>query len=263
MQELKIDQEFKELIPPMSSEEYRQLHDNIVRDGCRDSISTWDGVVLDGYTRYRICQEENIPFETVEIRLSDREEAKKWIIMNQLGKRNLRPGQISMLRGMLYKTQKGKKGGDTRSGRKKGSKNVAKDIADQTGVSERTILKDAELVDAVDKVSEVDPDIKNKVLAGEVSKQSVMDASKDMDKEKDLDASDDKKPNLLDLTQNDLSQEAFENIKKAIDESISMFKKAFIKEVLTVLNHHDRQSAEIAVDSFIMKVEKFKEMLQK
>ena len=46
MKELKIDQEFKSLIPPLTDDEYKRLEENIKADGCRDSLVTWDGIIV-------------------------------------------------------------------------------------------------------------------------------------------------------------------------------------------------------------------------
>jgi len=37
----RIDPEFHALIPPLTEEEYRQLEENILRDGCRDALVVW------------------------------------------------------------------------------------------------------------------------------------------------------------------------------------------------------------------------------
>lgn len=89
MKELKVDKEFKTLIPPLSNEEYKQLEENIKKDGCRDAIITWNNIIIDGHNRYEICQRNNLPYKTSEIKFSDREEAIEWMLMNQLGRRNL------------------------------------------------------------------------------------------------------------------------------------------------------------------------------
>jgi len=86
---LRIDQEFKFLIPEVTIEEYDMLALSIKREGCRDAIAVWNGVIVDGHNRYQICDLHNIPFQTVEKQFADRDEAKKWIILNQLGRRNL------------------------------------------------------------------------------------------------------------------------------------------------------------------------------
>lgn len=265
VQVLKVDQELKELIPPMAAEEYKQLRENIIRDGCRDPISVWEGIILDGYTRYRICTDESIPFQTVEIRVADRDEAKKWMILNQLGKRNLRPGQISMLRGMLYNATKSKQGG-SKAGKKtataKKSKRTSEEIAEQTGVSERTVREDGAFVEAVEKVSAVDSEIKEKVMSGEATKSSIISAAKVVEENPE------KAKNILngnDKEEKEVSgglNSGLDKIQDAIKESANLLKKVFVNEVIETLDKDGRQEAEMSLDAFIMKVDKLKEMLE-
>lgn len=86
---LTIDQEFQGLIPPLTAEEYRNLEENIKADGCRDALVIWNGTIIDGHNRYKICQENNIPYKTTEMSFNDRNEAIVWMLRNQLGRRNL------------------------------------------------------------------------------------------------------------------------------------------------------------------------------
>jgi len=86
----KIDPEFKSLIPLLLEEERLQLEQNIVSSGvCRDAIVLWDGVVVDGHNRLEICMKHGIEFKIAEIEFPCREDAKVWILENQLGRRNL------------------------------------------------------------------------------------------------------------------------------------------------------------------------------
>lgn len=89
MREIIIDKEFSALLPTIKDEVYATLEKNIVRDGCREPLSLWKNILLDGHNRYKICQKNKIKFDTVDINLGSRDEAKVWIIDNQLGKRNL------------------------------------------------------------------------------------------------------------------------------------------------------------------------------
>lgn len=95
--QLKIDAEFQNLIPPLSDEEFRQLEENIKVEGCRDALVTWNGTIVDGHNRYKICQENGISFKKEDKEFSDREEVIEWIIRNQFGRRNLSPTQRSEL----------------------------------------------------------------------------------------------------------------------------------------------------------------------
>lgn len=89
MQELIIDQEFKALIPSLTSEEYNQLEMNLIHEGCRDSLVTWNGILIDGHNRYEICTKNNIKFNAVAKEFQTREDVIEWIIRNQFGRRNL------------------------------------------------------------------------------------------------------------------------------------------------------------------------------
>jgi hypothetical protein len=53
----------------------------------------WDGVIVDGHNRYRICHEHNVPFAIREKNFESKEQAKLWMARRQLGRRNLKPFQ--------------------------------------------------------------------------------------------------------------------------------------------------------------------------
>ena len=95
MQEIIIDEEFRSLLPALDKETYRLLEENIIQNGCRDALVLWEGILIDGYNRYRICTEHEIPFNTIEKAFGAREEALIWIVSNQISRRNLLPIQLS------------------------------------------------------------------------------------------------------------------------------------------------------------------------
>ena len=121
---LTIDKEFKALIPPLSTEEYQQLEKNILEEGIREKILVWQEpvkccvmqkltncnsvefpdlfeclacgeefdrtpVIIDGHNRYDIAQKHDLDFDYEFIEFNRRDEAKQWMITNQLGRRNL------------------------------------------------------------------------------------------------------------------------------------------------------------------------------
>ncbi|MBQ2628601.1 MAG: ParB N-terminal domain-containing protein [Kiritimatiellae bacterium] len=94
---LSIDDGFRSLIPPLTDDEYRRLEASIIAEGVRDPIITWNGTIVDGHNRYRICQEHGIAFKTAEIVFDSKDAAKIWIIENQFGRRNLNSYQKSVL----------------------------------------------------------------------------------------------------------------------------------------------------------------------
>lgn len=86
---IQIDDEFKNLIPPLTQEEYSQLEKNLIKEGCRDALVTWNGILIDGHNRYELCTKHNIEFKTINKDFKDRQEVIEWIITNQFGRRNL------------------------------------------------------------------------------------------------------------------------------------------------------------------------------
>ena len=91
MTDIKIDQEFQSLIPPLTIDEYNQLEQNLITDGIRDPLVIWNGILIDGHNRYDISQKHNLEFKTIEMQFDNRDDVKIWIINNQLGRRNLLP----------------------------------------------------------------------------------------------------------------------------------------------------------------------------
>jgi len=89
MKQLNIDHEFKTLIPQLAPDEYDQLAQNLIKEGCRDALVIWNNTIIDGHNRYDICTKNKIPFSTKEMDFETREEAIEWIIRNQFGRRNL------------------------------------------------------------------------------------------------------------------------------------------------------------------------------
>lgn len=88
-----IDKEFQSLIPPLTAEEYEGLEKSILADGCRDALVLWGDTLVDGHNRYEICTSHNVPFQTVQKDFDDRDDAKLWMMRNQLARRNLQPIQ--------------------------------------------------------------------------------------------------------------------------------------------------------------------------
>jgi hypothetical protein len=92
---IKIDKEFESLIPPLSDDEFQQLEENCVKEGIRDALVVWkvpngDQILIDGHNRWKIAAKHGgIPFQIKEMKFDLREDAKAWIIRNQIGRRNI------------------------------------------------------------------------------------------------------------------------------------------------------------------------------
>ena len=86
---MKIKEEFKKLIPALSVEEFKQLEENCLAEGIRESIITWNGYIIDGHNRYEIALKHNLKYESIDKSFDSEEDVKEWMICNQFGRRNL------------------------------------------------------------------------------------------------------------------------------------------------------------------------------
>lgn len=93
MRDLLIDNELRDLLPPLTKEEYSQLEENILKDGCQSPIITWNDYIVDGHNRYGICKKHKIEFEELKLAYETKDDIIQWMIDTQLGRRNLTPIQ--------------------------------------------------------------------------------------------------------------------------------------------------------------------------
>ncbi len=191
--ELKIDREFRSLIRPLNRQEYLQLEANIMADGCREPIVTWNGFIVDGHNRYEICHKHSIPFATEEIDFETRDEAILWICVNQLGRRNLSEETRKFLIGLQYEKEKiisarrNTLGTNQYSPRKCGRKPVplsghstAIRIAAENHISPGTVQKYARYARALQEIDGNHSNVLPKILAGDykISHDSVIEMAK-------------------------------------------------------------------------------------
>ena len=94
---MQIKQEFKDLIPPLTKEEFKQLENNCMAEGIREKILTWNGFIIDGHNRFEIATRWDLDFETESKHFDNEEAVKEWMILNQFGRRNLSNYQRSVL----------------------------------------------------------------------------------------------------------------------------------------------------------------------
>jgi len=106
MPKIIIDQEFKDLLPELDKETFTLLEENIIQNGCRDSLVLWGDILIDGHNRYAICTKHKIPFNTIKKEFASREDVLVWMISTQVSRRNLSPMQLSNYRGLHYQADK-------------------------------------------------------------------------------------------------------------------------------------------------------------
>lgn len=172
MQEIKTDPEYKTLLPSLPEGSYKELEASLIADGCRDDlIIDENGVLVDGYNRIEICQRHGITFTTSERFFGSREATMSWMISTQIGRRNLSEDEIQYYRGKHYEFEKVReprnqhtKSADGQNGHRQ---TTAQALGEQYGVGEHTIRRDAKFAQGVDKIAEVSPAAKQKILSGQ------------------------------------------------------------------------------------------------
>ena len=82
--ELQTDPEFDELIQPREEKYLEELEENIFDHGCQEPVCVWNGIILDGRLRYKICTKWDIHFNIRRIMLESRDKAVSFICHEQL-----------------------------------------------------------------------------------------------------------------------------------------------------------------------------------
>jgi hypothetical protein len=158
-----IDSEISNLCVRLKDDERAQLEENIKAGGCRDALVMWGKILLDGHNRHEICRRLGIRFKLVQAPgITSRGEAVKWVIDNQLGRRNLTPLEISYLSGKRYEAEKmtpteqhsAAGSGNSTAGKIYRPLDTDAKLASEIGVSPKTIRNDATFAKAVDSIAE-------------------------------------------------------------------------------------------------------------
>lgn len=90
--ELKIHDEFSQLIPKLSPIIFEELKADILQRGILDPLLVWNGYIIDGHHRYEIAKSQDppLPFYITEIKGLDTEsDVIKWMIRHQVSRRNI------------------------------------------------------------------------------------------------------------------------------------------------------------------------------
>ena len=186
---LKIDPEFQSQIPPLTNDEFKQLEENILKEGKLISpLIVWNNTLVDGHNRYAILQKHpEIYFSTMPLRFENREEAVAWICKNQLGRRNLTPEQKKFLVGKQYSIEHRKPGGNGNNQYTATTQetvqeelcqndtippvsseaSIRKKIAEQHHVSESYVSRSEKFMKGVEIMEELVPGMQEKILSGQ------------------------------------------------------------------------------------------------
>lgn len=179
------DPSLKKLIPPLSGDEFKQLEENILKDGIRDPLTVWyrpapiNGYILiDGHNRHAIAEKHGLDYEINEIEFKNQDEAEKWMILNQFGRRNISAYDRSVLalklKPIIQEEQKQKQieGGKSKVQQKSvEATTTQKELGKLAGVSHDTIHK----VETIEKEA---PEEAERIRSGETTINRVYNSLK-------------------------------------------------------------------------------------
>ena len=182
---LKIDPEFQSQIPPLTDDEFKQLEENILKEGKLISpLIVWGNTLVDGHNRYEIVQEHpEISFSTMPLPFESREEVLAWICKNQLGRRNLTPEQKLFLIGKQYEAEKSSHGESRKESHDENGRfyrscqtdnsgetmKTCERIAEENGVSTATVLRASKYMKGVEIADALIPGMREKILTKQVN----------------------------------------------------------------------------------------------
>lgn len=187
MVELKINEEFRSKIPPLTEAEFEQLRENILSDGeVYEPIVTWNGTIVDGHNRWRIIQEHpEIPYKVKEMEFTDKWAAFDWMYRKQLGRRNLTDEQRTYLLGKLYESRKKSIGGNGSNQYTKREEQIAQngqvaktdkeghgvsgEIAMELNIGRNTVRRAEHFAKGIDALREVSPEAADKIINGKAN----------------------------------------------------------------------------------------------
>ena len=177
---LKIDPEFQSQIPPLTDDEFKQLEENILKEGKLISpLIVWGNTLVDGHNRYAILQKHpEIYFSTMPLRFANREEALR---------HNLTPEQKKFFIGKQYSVEHRKPGGNGNNQHTAAAKKTApeelcqidtipptaaeasvrKQIAERNNVSESYVARSEKFMRGVEIMEQMVPGMQEKILSGQ------------------------------------------------------------------------------------------------
>lgn len=192
--QIKENEALRAFIPPLQQEELLLLEQSIRKEGVREPLLLWvnekeEHILVDGYNRYHLIKKLEAEGRTVKygvkyLEFTDFEEAKDWMLQNQLGRRNLTNEQRSYLRGLRYLREKAKHGGDRKSSGQNDPMpeqgRFSEFLAKEFGVGEKTIRRDADFARGIELIGDVNALLKGDMLAGraKVKKASLQQMGK-------------------------------------------------------------------------------------
>lgn len=100
------DRIFLSLSIPHLPEKQAEFEKCLIQEGCREPIIVWNGVIVDGYKRYRLCCDEGIDYTVEDMNFPSEEEVVSWVCRRRIPLYDKTSAACRYLVGRLYTAQK-------------------------------------------------------------------------------------------------------------------------------------------------------------
>ncbi len=167
--------------PEMSGSDFEAFKDSF-KDGFKESLGKvilYEGMVLDGWNRYKACLELGISAVFEQFK-GNESEAFEYSIASNLNRRHLTSEQRDYLIGIDFNSVKKPHGGDRSKTPNWGFEKTSKILQEKYNLGKNTIERAGNFAKGVDVIAQVQPDKKDEILNGEsnLTKQEVQEFSK-------------------------------------------------------------------------------------
>lgn len=105
--QIKVDEEYFDIVPRPNNKERRGIKQSILGDGQLTPIIVNEkGIILDGHTRFEICEELRIKPKFIVKKFKTKKEERKFVIMTNIARRSLTKFQKIEMAWEIYENEK-------------------------------------------------------------------------------------------------------------------------------------------------------------
>jgi len=107
--QIKVDEEYFDIVPRPNNKERHGIKQSILGDGqLTPIIVNENGIILDGHTRFEICEELRIKPKYIVKKFKTKKEERKFVIMTNIARRHLTKFQKIEMAWEIYENEKEK-----------------------------------------------------------------------------------------------------------------------------------------------------------
>lgn len=176
--EFSMDEDIQRLKQPLSRLDMMSLRQKLLRFGCTEPITIWEGFIIDGDSIYEICRKNNIAFRTVDAPFKTKDEVYVFVCKKQLLRDDLTNEMYKYLVGRLYFAEVNlKTSGHFNSNKIREQylagtairkQDVVQDVSSSLGICVSTVQKYSVFAKCIDNIRKKDPSIAKGILDGEI-----------------------------------------------------------------------------------------------